>query len=371
MTGNIGSSSSPSESPYRSPFGSTITGTGSAFPKNSVSNEALCERLGKLGLEELPGFGPQWIEERTGIRSRGLSTPGDEADFNSSLGWQASLRALEMAGKTALDIDAIFYATCTPDTIIPSTACWLQKKLGAKNAFAFDLNAACSGFVFALSTADQFIKSGQVKTALVVGADVLSAFTNWEDRKSCIVFADGAGAAIVERTPANARNRILASHLKSDGEAWDLFQIRAGGSNQEVTEEMHSARLDKMQMKGTEIFKAAVKTMATFAAQTLESHGLAESDIDWIVPHQANLRLMEAVARRLGASSEKFLVNIDRVGNTSAATVPTVLDEAVRSGKIKPGQLLLMDVFGAGLTYGTLLLRWGPATTELTGESRT
>ncbi len=342
-------------------FASKISGTGSAFPKESVSNQELCNRLEKFNLPESPefkNFDPEWIETRTGIKSRGISVPGDLDDQNSSLGHRAALQALEMAGKKPEDIDAIFYATCTPDTLIPSTGCWLQKKLGAKNAWAMDLNAACSGFLFGLATADQFIRTGHSKTALVVGAEVLSAFTRWQDRKSCIVFGDGAGAAVVERTDSNASRRILGSHLRSDGESWDLFHIPTGGSNSPTDEEARIQGLDKMHMRGTEIFKVAMRTMAGFAEETLEMHGLTTQDIDWVVPHQANLRLMEGVAKRLKIAPEKFLINIDRRGNTSAATVPTVLDEAVRDGRVQPGQMLLMDVFGAGLTYGTLLMRW-------------
>ena len=336
-------------SPPASPFAARITGTGSAFPATRVTNEDLSERL---------DTNDAWIRERTGIRERRVVIRGNPDETNSALGFEASKRAMEMAGKRPEDIDQIIYATCTPDTLIPSTACWLQKKLGATRAWGLDINAACSGFVYGASVAEQFIRSGQVKTSLVVGTDVVSAFTNWDDRSSCILFGDGSGAAIIERTEANASRRILSSHLHTDGSLWEVFHMVAGGSNMEVTPEVHAQKLDKMQMKGKEIFKVAVRTLADFAILALESNGVKIQDLDWMVPHQANLRIIEAVAKRLGFPMERVLVNIDRYGNTSAATAPTALDEAVRDGRIQPGQLVLIDVFGAGLTYGSMLLRW-------------
>jgi 3-oxoacyl-[acyl-carrier-protein] synthase-3 len=330
-------------------FASRIAGTGSAFPENKLTNADLSQRV---------ETSHEWILERTGITERRISQPGNPSEFNSSLGLLAAKRALEMAGKKAEDIDQILYATCTPDTIIPSTACWLQQKLGAKRAWAMDLNAACSGFVFGLATADQFIRSGHVKTSLVVGGDILSAFTNWNDRSSCILFGDGAGAAIVEQTTHDSPSKILSTHLKTDGNLWELFHIPAGGSNLEVTPEIYEKNLHKMQMKGREMFKEAVRTLAEYAVEAIESNGMKLSDLDWLVPHQANLRIIEAVAKRLNFPMSKVLVNIHRYGNTSSATVPTALDEGVREGKIQKGQNVLLDVFGAGLTYGSILLRW-------------
>jgi len=328
---------------------SRITGTGSAFPKTRVTNEDLSKRI---------ETSDAWIRERTGIQERRIATPGNPDELNSSLGFLAATRALEMAGKKPEDIDQIIYATCTPDTLIPSTACWLQMKLGAKRAWAMDVNAACSGYIYGLTVADQFIRTGHVKTSLVVGADVLSAFTNWDDRTSCILFADGAGAAIVEQVPAESPHRILSTHLKSDGNLWDLFHMQAGGSRMEVTPEAHALKLNKMQMKGKEIFKAAVRTLAEYAVVALEANGMTVADVDWVIPHQANLRIIDAVAKRLDIPMKKVLVNIEQYGNTSSATVATALDEAVRDGRVKSGQIVLMDVFGAGLTYGSLLLRW-------------
>lgn len=331
------------------PYASKITGTGSAFPETIVTNDDLSKKL---------DTSDEWIRERTGIRERRISRRGDPAERNSSLGAKAALRALEMAGKKAEEIDMIVYGTCSPDTIVPATACWLQQKIGAVNAFGMDLNAACSSFVYGLATADNFIKSGQVKTALIVGGDVLNTMTNWEDRSSCILFGDAAGAAIVERTSSDSPHRVLSTHLGLDGSYWEIFQVVSGGSNMETTPEAYAQKLDKMQMKGREIFKVAVKTLADYAVKALEANQLALNDLDWMVPHQANLRIIEAVAKRLDFPMDKVLVNVDRYGNTSSATVPTALDEAVRDGRIKPGHTLLMDVFGAGLTYGSALVRW-------------
>ncbi len=332
-----------------SPYASKITGTGSAFPQERLTNDDLAKKVDTSN---------EWIVERTGIRERRISRPGLLDEQNSSLACAAALKALEMAGKTPDQVDQILYATVTPDTLIPSAACWLQKKLGAHRAWAVDLNAACSGFVFALSMADQFIRSGHVKTSLIIGADVLSSITNWSDRGSCILFGDGAGAAVIERTDGHSPHRILSTHLGSDGDLWELFHMPAGGSNLEVTPDAYSKNLHKMNMKGKEIFKSAVRTLSDYALLAIESNQLKPEQIDWFIPHQANLRIIEAVAKRLDMPMSKVLVNIDRFGNTSSATVPTAMDEAVRDGRIQKGQLLLLDVFGAGLTYGSVLVRW-------------
>ncbi|MEK6577898.1 MAG: beta-ketoacyl-ACP synthase III [Bdellovibrionota bacterium] len=332
-----------------SPFASRITGTGRAFPESILTNDDLAKRVETSN---------EWILERTGIKERRISKQGNPAEFNSSLGAKAAMQALEMAGKTPTDIDQILYATCTPDTLVPSTSCWLQTKIGATRAWALDLNAACSGFVYGVATADQFIRSGAVKTALVVGSEVLSSFTNWEDRGSCILFGDGAGAVVIERTVPDSPSQILSSHLGTDGNLWELFRIQSGGSNLETTAERHALKLDKMEMKGKEIFKHAVRTLAEYAVRALEANGMKAEDLDWMIPHQANLRIIEAVAKRLNFPMSKVIVNIERYGNTSSATVPSALDEAIRNGTIKKGQTVLMDVFGAGLTYGSVLIRW-------------
>ena len=335
-------------------FGARVTGTGSAFPENRVSNAGIVEKLKKLGVET----SDTWIRERTGIWERRISDVENPAEQNSSLGFSASQKALEMAGRSPEDIDQIIYATCSPDTLLPSTACWLQHKIGANKAWAMDINAACSGFIYGLATVEKFIQTGQVKTALVVGGEVLNPFLNWEDRNSCILFGDGAGAAIVEQVPADSTQRILSSHMLSDGNLWELFHMPAGGSNMEVTPERYSQKLNKFKMKGKEIFKIAVKTLSDFANYALTKNQMTVKDLDWFVPHQANRRIIEAVANRLNLPMEKVLINVDRYGNTSAATIPTALDEAARNGTIKRGQTVLLDAFGAGLTYGSILLRW-------------
>ncbi|RZB33688.1 MAG: 3-oxoacyl-[acyl-carrier-protein] synthase III [Desulfobacteraceae bacterium Eth-SRB2] len=335
-------------------FGARVTGTGSAFPENRVNNASIVEKLKKLGIETSDA----WIRERTGILERRISDVENPAEQNSSLGFSAAQKALEMAGRSPEDIDQIIYATCSPDTLLPSTACWLQHKIGANKAWVMDINAACSGFIYGLATVEKFIQTGQVKTALVVGGEVLNPFLNWEDRNSCILFGDGAGAAIVEQVPADSTQRILSSHLLSDGNLWELFHMPAGGSNMEVTPEVYSRKLNKFKMKGKEIFKIAVKTLSDFANYALKKNQMTVKDLDWFVPHQANRRIIEAVANRLSLPMEKVLINVDRYGNTSAATIPTALDEAVRNGTIKSGQTVLLDAFGAGLTYGSMLLRW-------------
>ncbi len=336
------------------PYSSKITGTGSAFPKTVMTNQDLVEKLAKLGVET----DDKWIQERTGIKERRISDLSNPEERNSSLGARAALKALEMANVSPEEIDQIIYATCSSDTLIPSTSCWLQSKIGAKKAWVFDINAACSGFVYGLSIADQAIRSGSAKNILVVGAEVLSPTLNWNDRTICILFGDGAGAALVSRTEVENPHRILSHHLESDGNAWELFYTPAGGSNMEVTPEVFEKKLHKMTMKGKEVFKFATRTLSEFAKKALKHHGLEPNDIDWFIPHQANLRIIEAVARRLEVPMEKVIVNVDRYGNTSAGTVPTALDEAVRAGRIKKGDLILLDVFGAGLTYGSTLIRW-------------
>ncbi len=331
-------------------FAAKICGTGSAFPEKRITNAELASQLAELNVET----SDQWIRERTGIRERRYAELMKLEENTSSLGADAALQALEMAGKTPADIDQIIVATCSPDTLIPSTACWLQHKIGAHKAWAMDINAACSGFLYGLTTACQFIATGQTRTALVVGSEVLHPYLNWMDRSSCILFGDAAGAAVLEQVPDDTPNRIISWQLRSDGKFGDLLFIPT----------VHSDALPqsdppgKMVMNGREIFKIAVRTLTEFALTILEKNEFSIQDVDWFVPHQANTRILEAVANRLGLPNEKVLINLDRYGNTSSATIPTVLNEAVRDGRIKPGQLLLMDAFGAGFTYGAVLVRW-------------
>lgn len=336
------------------PFAARITGTGRAFPKNRVTNEDIVKKLKASDIET----SDRWIRERTGIRERRIADIQNPEEHNSSLGLMAARQALEMAHKTEKDIDQILYATCTPDTLVPSTACWLQHKIGASQAWAMDINAACSGLIYAVATAKQFIQTGQVQTALVVGADLLSPFTNWQDRGSCILFGDAAGALVIERESPDSEHQILSCHMLSNGNLWELLYIPAGGSSMEVTPGRYSKNLHKLRMYGKEIFKVAVRTLADFAKLALDENHMSVEDLDWFIPHQANLRIIEAVAKRLDLPMEKVVLNVDRYGNTSSATIPTALDEAVRDGRIKKGQTVLLDAFGAGLTYGAILLRW-------------
>ena len=334
-------------------YAAKILGTGSAFPDRRMTNDDVARKLTAFGLET----NDQWIRERTGIAERRVSNVENEAELNSSLGARAAQKALEMAGRQAEDIDQIIYATCSPDTPLPSTACWLQQKIGAHRAWAMDINAACSGFIYGVVTAEQFIRSGHSKTVLVIGAEVLSQYINWQDRTICILFGDGAGAAVVERVGARSRQRILGSYLSSDGDLTKLLIVPAGGSAREVTPERYAQNLHKIRMSGREIFKVAVRTLTECALRTLEQARIPAVKLDWFVPHQANLRIIEAVANRIGISMDQVIVNLDRYGNTSAATIPTALDEAIRDGRIREGQTVLTDAFGSGLTAGAMVFR--------------
>ena len=334
-------------------FAAKIIGTGSAFPKRRMTNDDVARKLTEFGL----ATNDQWIRERTGIAERRISNVRNESELNSSLGARAAQKAMEMAGRQPEDIDQIIYATCSPDTPMPSTACWLQKKIGAHRAWVMDINAACSGFIYAAVTAEQFIRSGHSRCVLVIGGEVLSHFINWQDRTICILFGDGAGAAVVERVAARSRQRILSSYLSSDGTLSELLYVPAGGSALEVTPERYAQSLHKMRMSGREIFKVAVRTLTECALRSLEQARIPAVNLDWFVPHQANLRIIEAVANRIGIAMDKVIVNLDRYGNTSAATIPTALDEAIRDGRIQEGQTVLTDAFGAGLTAGAMVFR--------------
>lgn len=335
-------------------FATRITGTGSAFPPHRVSNAELARELALLGVET----NDQWIRERTGIRERRFADLNADQRPNAALAAEAAVKALEMAGRSARDIDQIILATCTPDALVSSVACWVQHKIGATRAWAMDINAACSGFVYGLATAAQFIASGHSRTVMVIGSEVIHPFLDWKDRSSCILFGDGAGAVIVEQVPAESNHRILSWHLSSDGKYWDLLYVPPFHQGKPGLLNHSQCNDSRMVMNGRDIFKVAVRTLTEFALLALKDHGLGVRDVDWFVPHQANQRILEAVAQRLGFPPEKVLINVDRFGNTSAATIPTVLDEAIRDGRIQKGQLLLLDAFGAGFTYGAMLVRW-------------
>jgi len=296
-----------------------------------------------------------WIVERTGIESRSIAEDGVGT---SDLALIAARKALEMAQLQVADIDMILFATVSPDYPMPSAACELQRKLGARNVMAFDLAAACSGFLYNLSIADQFIKTGHCKNILVVGAEVLHNWINFKDRQTCILFGDAAGAAIVSRAPENSKSRILSSHMFAEGDLADLLYIPAGGSKMPNTPETVVNGMNKVTMKGREIFKHAVRTMSHCCDVALEANKMSRDDVDWVIPHQANTRIIEAVAKHFEVPMEKVVVEIADMGNTSAATIPVALDRAIRDGRIQRGQTVLMTAFGAGLTSGSVMMRF-------------
>ena len=323
------------------PVFSRIAGTGSYLPEKVLTNADLAQFV---------DTSDEWITARTGIRERHVAAEGETT---SDLAYHASLRAMEAAGVSAQDIDMIVLGTTTPDLIFPSTACLLQHRLGANGCPAFDVNAACSGFIFALAVADKFIRCGAAKTVLVVGAETLTRMLDWSDRGTCVVFGDGAGAVVLK---ADSEAGILSTHLHADGGKKDLLWNPVGVSVGFKREE-HNAGV-KVLMTGNEVFKHAVKALDAVVEETLDANGLDRHDIDWLIPHQANLRIIEATAKRLDMPMERVIVTVDKHGNTSSASVPLALDEAVRSGKVQRGQLLLLEAFGGGFTWGSALLRY-------------
>lgn len=320
-----------------------ITGTGSYTPAKILTN---------ADLENMVATSDQWITERTGIRARAVVGPGEAC---SDLAVKASRRALEAANISPADLDMIVLATCTGDYPLPATACLIQHQLGATKAAACDLSAACCGFVYALSMADAYVKTG-MRHVLVVGSEVMSAITDWTDRNTCVLFGDGAGAAVV--SASEGRNGILSTHLRSDGALWELIAVPGGGSRLPPSEKVLAEKLNCIKMKGNETFKVAVRTLEEIARETLAVNDVSIDDLDLYVPHQANVRILNAVADRLGLPPEKVMLNLDRYGNTSAASIPIALDEAVQQGRIKQGSLVMLGAFGAGLTWASALIRW-------------
>ncbi len=321
-----------------------IIGTGSYLPKRIMTNR---------DIERQVDTTESWIMERTGIRERRIA---DEREATSDLAVHAARPALEMARIDANDLDLIIVATATPDMFFPSTACIVQDQLGARQAAAFDLSAACSGFLFALSVADQYIRNGVYKNVLVIGSEVMSRIIDWTDRNTCVLFGDGAGAAVLQRTKGD--HGILSTHLHSDGRLWNLIQVPGGGSRIPPSPSMLAERKPFIKMKGNETFKVAVRTLEEAVHETLKTAHVQPSELSLLIPHQANIRIIMAVAQRLGLPMEKVILNVDRYGNTSAASIPIALDEAVRQGKVKAGDLLLFEAFGAGLTWASALVRW-------------
>ena len=321
-----------------------IVSTGSYLPEKVLTN---------FDLERMVETSDQWITERTGIKERRIANENQAA---SDLAHEASKIALDRASLKAEDIDLIITATVTGDMPFPSTACILQDKLGAKKAAAFDINAACSGFLYGLYVADSFIRSGMHKKILVVGTEVLSKITDWEDRTTCILFGDGAGAVIVE--PTIEDRGILSMSVNSDGSMWDLLHLPAGGSKIPASRESVDNKLHFIKMRGNETFKFAVRALEDLVIRILEENKLDPSQISLLIPHQANLRIIQATADRLGIPMEKVLINIDKYGNTSAASIPIALDEALTTGRVKEGDYILLEAFGGGLTWASALLKW-------------
>ena len=320
---------------------SRIVGTGSYLPEKVLTN---------ADLEKMVDTNDEWIVSRSGIRERHIAADGETT---GDLAFHAATRALEAAGLAGSDVELIVLGTTTPDLIFPSTACLLQHRLGANGCPAFDVNAACSGFIYALTVADQFIRSGAVKNALVVGAETLSRMVDWTDRGTCVLFGDGAGAVVLK---ADAEAGVISTHMHADGGKRDLLYNPAGVSVGFDTS-LPNAGV-KVLMAGSDVFKYAVKALESVVEETLAANGLDKHAIDWLIPHQANLRIIEATAKRLDMPMDRVIVTVDRTGNTSAGSVPLALDEAVRSGRVQRGQLLLLEAFGGGFTWGSALIRY-------------
>lgn len=321
-----------------------IIGTGSYLPEKIVTN---------YDLEKIMDTKHEWIVERTGIERRRIA---DESDAASDLGAKAAEIALEDAGVKAEEIDLIITATLTPDMNIPSTACIIQEKIGAVNSAAFDLGAACTGFLYALSTANAFIKAGQAKKVLIVGVEILSKYINWNDRKTAVLFADGAGAAVVSEVDEG--KGVLSTALGADGTGGKFLYISAGGTRMPATHETVEKNLHTIVMDGSEVFKFAARKMAEVSLEALERAGLTLEDINYFVPHQANIRIIKNAAKRLKIDMDRVYLNIQDYGNMSAASVPIALDEANKKGKIKKDDVVLLVGFGAGLTWGAAVIKW-------------
>ncbi len=314
---------------------SRIAGTGSYLPEKILTN---------ADLEKMVETSDDWIVARTGIKERHIVA---ENEFSSDLAAKAAIQAMTAAGVSAQDIDLIIVATTTPDRVFPSTACLLQNKLGIAGCPAFDVQAVCSGFVYALTTADQFVKNGAAKCALIVGTETMSRITDWTDRSNCILWGDGAGAVILV---ASEEAGLISSHLHADGSYAELLSVTGSIGN-------HSCK-PTIQMEGNAVFKMAVNTLDAIVDETLGANGMEKAHVDWLVPHQANIRIIQATAKKLGMSMDQVVVTVDRHGNTSAASIPLALDVAVRDGRINRGETVLMEAFGGGFTWGSVLLKY-------------
>jgi 3-oxoacyl-[acyl-carrier-protein] synthase-3 len=326
-----------------------IAGIGAYAPERVLTNH---------DLEQMVDTSDAWITTRTGIRERRIAAD-DEA--TSDLALKAGRRALERSGLTPDDLDLVLVATATPDMLFPATACLVQHQLGAVGAAAFDLSAACSGFIYGLSVADSFIRSGAYKTILLIGAETMSRVIDWEDRGTCVLFGDGAGAAVLTATegdPKAGDPGVIESRIYSDGSAWDFICQPGGGSRLPPASDMVDRRLQYLRMRGNETFKVAVRNMERAAREVLDVAGLKPESLKVVVPHQANIRILNAVGERLGLSDEQLVINLDAYGNTSAASIPLALSEAVEAGRVERGDLVMFLAFGSGLTWGSSLVRW-------------
>lgn len=319
---------------------SRIIGTGGYLPTRVLTNH---------DLEKMVETTDQWIVERTGIRERHIAAEGETS---SAMGEQAARRAIKAAGVSIKEIDLIIVATTTADQIFPSTACLLQERLGIHGCPAFDVQAVCTGFVYALGIADKFVRTGSAKCALVIGTETLSRITDWSDRTTCVLFGDGAGAVVLT---ASAKPGIISTHMHADGKYKDLLSVPAGIS-QGYDKVVNGTAY--MKMEGNEVFKVAVNTLGRIVDETLAANHMKKSDIQWLVPHQANHRIIAATAKKLGMSMDHVVMTVDRHGNTSAASIPLAFDEAVRDGRIKPGDIVMMEAFGGGFTWGSVLLKY-------------
>jgi 3-oxoacyl-[acyl-carrier-protein] synthase-3 len=334
---------------YQQPA-SLILGTGRYVPAKVLSNAEL---------EKIVDTSDAWIAERTGIRERRIAREGEST---SDMATAAGRAALEAAGLSPSDLDMIIVATVTGDSPMPATAVNVQTKLGITNIPAFDLSAACAGFLYGLSIADQFIRTGQMRRVLLVGVELLSRVLNWRDRTTCVLFGDGAGAVVLGPAPSASASGekprgVVSTKLFTDGSLASALLIPGGGSQLPLTHQRLDEALDKVQMVGRDVFKVAVKNLTSASKEAIDAAGLTTNDIDWVVAHQANMRILTQVAGRLDIPLERFVINIERYGNTSSASVPIALDEAVRDGRIKPGQTVLMCALGAGISWGSALVR--------------
>ena len=331
--------------PSQPDSGLRVAGTGVYLPARTLTNH---------DLEKLVDTSDEWILTRTGIKERRIAAEGE---FTSHMASKAALRALEQAGMKAGDIELIVVATITPDTPTPATACHVQQQLGAMNAVAFDISAACSGFLYAMKICKRLISDGAFKNALIIGAEKLSSVTNWEDRSTCVLFGDGAGAAVLRRAEPG-EGAIVATEMGTDGNLTHLLEIPGGGSACPITAQNVDQHLHTLNMQGREVFKIAVTRMKEAAEKVIERAGWRAEDIACVIPHQANLRIIDAIADRLAVPNERVFINLDKYGNTSAAAVAIALDEANRSGAFKRGDHIVLVVFGAGLTWAAAAIRW-------------